>query len=66
MPGKRFEAIAAVCSCGNAVFLSHRAGLDDEAKKEIGDLVAGGYQIKQVSLTEARAIEFGCQCEPAA
>ena len=56
------DVTAAMCKCGRAVFIGVTHMLDKDSIKEVGQLAVGGYDIKHITVDEARVIDFGCGC----
>jgi hypothetical protein len=56
------DVTAAFCKCKRAVFIGVTHMLDKASKKEVGELAVAGYDIKHITVDEARLIDFGCEC----
>ena len=54
--------VAAICKCGNGVFLGVVKYLERKDRNELGRMAATGYTIRTLPASEARALGFGCKC----
>ena len=58
------DATAAICGCcKRAVFIAVTATLGKSDHAEIGELAASGCDIKHVPVSDARKLDFGCECK---
>lgn len=56
------DCVAAICKCGNAVFVSVSDRLDRTDRRELGTLAAAGCDVKHLPAKDARKLSFGCKC----
>jgi hypothetical protein len=59
------DCTAAICKCGRIVMVvvTDSSAMNRKTKNELGRMAAEGYNIKHMTVKEARQMPFFCECK---